>query len=145
MSGPVVAVVSPRTLDVCRSSVRSIRGDRSFMPLSFNDSGPLCTPKLGLLVSAPAYAGSEEEEGQVAYLLLSQQTTLFCWGLHFSDIFLSPWLFVSSVSSQPTPWHFQCASHHSTWMSWLTLPILLVSISVDRAVGQEVSHNMQFV
>lgn len=51
MSGPVVAVVSPRTLDVCRSSVRSIRGDRSFMPLSFNDSGPLCTPKLGLFFS----------------------------------------------------------------------------------------------
>lgn len=35
MARPVVAIVSSKTLDVCRSSVRSIRGDMSFLHVYF--------------------------------------------------------------------------------------------------------------
>jgi len=50
MSRPVVAMVSPRALDGCRSSVSSVRGDMSFlhfMSVSLNDSCHLCTCKFG--------------------------------------------------------------------------------------------------
>lgn len=100
MSRAVVAMVGFKTSCVCRSSVRSIRGDTTFlhfMSVWLNDSGHLCTCKLGhffsfLLLLALARERRAACSVPFPYLLFSQQNILFYRRLHFSDILLPQWM-----------------------------------------------------
>lgn len=159
MSRAVVIMIGSKTSYVCRSSVRNIRGGMTFlhfMSVSLNDSGHLCTYKLGHFFSfLLLLALDQRKEGS----LLSA----ISWPIVFSTkhfiLQKSTFLWHSSASVNAGP--SQCLSPQyqvslscdissgvplrvtSGCLGWR---FFIAGINCfDPAVSQDLCHSMQFV